>query len=447
MHQVPVQATFRLQKPVSLLVEHTSWLEHDIYEEIGVPNTNVSIISMHPLAANLTKVVFGVVPYPSNVAIPSVTLSVLRSSLIELVLQQLNLSLTPSVFGQSSSFEVLKFPGGITVIPNMQYASIWQTPQILFNFTLHNSVSQIQENLEVLKGQLKYGLQLRSYETIFVKVTNMDGSTVAPPVIVQASVLSDVAGHVLLPQRLKQLAEALTGHPVKNLGLDHSVFGKVKQIRLSTFLQASLGSPQGSPSPSPSPSEENHYSAPPQSHYPTVSPSHAPAPSADRHSPSPCDLCDSSSPSESVSPPIPTPKNWPEPPTSPDSESPTPSVIDGHSPSSSPCRGPTLSPNPSPAAHSDPPAPSGFSPHSAISPRGQPPSPTPKLDPHISPSPAVRYGPSPQEQGSGEASVYSMPASSPIAPFPASYVAGPSYNEMRLIGLLGFMVFLLCVAY
>lgn len=114
-------------------------------------------------ASNWTDVVFGVLSDPINVPINPVSLSVLRSSLIELFLQQSNLTLTTSIFGQSSMFELLKFQGGITVIP-LQSTSIWQIPQVLFNFTLLNSISEIQDKLAQLKEQLKVGLHLRPYE-------------------------------------------------------------------------------------------------------------------------------------------------------------------------------------------------------------------------------------------------------------------------------------------
>ena len=107
--------------------------------------------------------VFGIVPNPQDAILIPIVLSVLRSSLTELVLTQLNLSLTTSIFGCVSSFEVLKFPGGITVIP-VQSASIWQMSPVLFNFTLSNSISQIWKNVDQLKDQLKFGLNLRSYE-------------------------------------------------------------------------------------------------------------------------------------------------------------------------------------------------------------------------------------------------------------------------------------------
>lgn len=113
--------------------------------------------------SNWTDVVFGVVSDPMGTPINPVSLSVLRSSLVELCLQQSNLTLTTSIFGNASMFEILKFPGGITLIP-AQSASISQIPQILFNFTLYNSISEILGNFSEFKEELKLGLYLRSYE-------------------------------------------------------------------------------------------------------------------------------------------------------------------------------------------------------------------------------------------------------------------------------------------
>lgn len=122
---------------------------------------------MHPLTSKYsTNVVFGVLPYPKDASISLPALSVLRSSLIEMMLQQVNLSLTPSLFGHPSSFELLRFPGGITVIP-AQSGFAWAT-EPLFNFVLNNSIYQILGNLTELKDQLKLGLNLRSYEVLMV---------------------------------------------------------------------------------------------------------------------------------------------------------------------------------------------------------------------------------------------------------------------------------------
>lgn len=112
---------------------------------------------------NCTDVVFGVLSDPMNSSINPVSLSVLKSSLIELFLKQINLTLTSSIFGNASIFEILKFPGGLTVIP-VQSAYIWQMPEILFNFTLNNSISEVLENFDDFKDELKFGLRLNSDE-------------------------------------------------------------------------------------------------------------------------------------------------------------------------------------------------------------------------------------------------------------------------------------------
>lgn len=279
-----VQSYFRLYKPVSQLVPHIGKLEYDIYGEVGVPDTKVAILSMHQSgASNWTDVVFGVLSDPINVPINPVSQSVLRSSLIELFLQQLNLTLTPSIFGKTSMFEILKIPGGITVIP-VQSASIWQIPQIQFNFTLNNSISDMLENFIEFKDQLKLGLYLTSYENVFVQITNEVGSTIAPPVTVEASVMSPFGS--LLPQRLKQLAQIIRDSQAKNLGLDNTVFGKVKSIRLSSYLEGNLHAPSPSPSPAPSP-ELSDYAEPSISPYPARSPFNYPRSSSNIKPPSP----------------------------------------------------------------------------------------------------------------------------------------------------------------
>lgn len=129
-----------------------------------VCSLQVAVLSVHQSgASNWTDIVFGVLSDPINARINPVSLSVLKSSLIELFLQQSNLTLTTTVFGQPSMFEILRFPGGITVIP-LPIAYILQLPQILFNFTLNNSISEIEENFIELSDQLKFGLRLRPYE-------------------------------------------------------------------------------------------------------------------------------------------------------------------------------------------------------------------------------------------------------------------------------------------
>ncbi|KAG0497608.1 hypothetical protein HPP92_002299 [Vanilla planifolia] len=101
-------------------------------------------------------------------------------------------------------------------------------------------------------------------------MTNLNGSTVAPPVTVQASILSNYGNDALLPNRLKELAQTIMASQLKNLGLNISVFGKVKTVLLTSYLNNSITcfeTPSPSPSPSPSP-------------LPSPSPSPSPFPSA-----------------------------------------------------------------------------------------------------------------------------------------------------------------------
>ncbi|OIW13612.1 hypothetical protein TanjilG_07954 [Lupinus angustifolius] len=303
-HSATVQASFKLEKPVSQLIPYIERLEYDIYGEIGLPHTKVAILSMHQsVEPNWTDVVIGVLSDPMNVSINPVSLSVLRSSLIELYLQQSNLTLTTSIFGNASLFEILKIPSGITVIP-VQSASIWQIPQVLFNFTLDNSISDVLDNFTAFKDELKFGLQLKFDECVYVLFTNGNGSTLIPPVSVQASVMSGFGG--LLPQRLKQLAQTIRNSSAKNLGLDNSMFGKVKDIKLSSLLNDTMHAISPSPSPASSPQFSDH-SKPPASPY--RAPSYSPISPATSEQP-PCFDCEVSSPAPSIAtahPPDPCP--------------------------------------------------------------------------------------------------------------------------------------------
>ncbi|KAK9286945.1 hypothetical protein L1049_015353 [Liquidambar formosana] len=435
-----VHVYFRLQKPVSLLVPHIGRLEYDIYGEIGVPDTKVAILSLHQYgASNWTDVVFGVLSDPMNVPINPVSLSVLKSSLIELFLQQSNLTLTTSIFGQPSFFEILKFPGGITVIP-VQLASIWQIPQVLFNFTLYNSISEIQDKFVDFKEQLKIGLRLRSYENVYVQITNKDGSTIDSPVTVQASVMSDLGS--LLPQRLKQLAQIITGSPAaKNLGLDNSVFGKVKGVSLSSFLNGTLDTMPPTPSPAPSP-ELNEYAEPSTSPYPAPpSFSPTPSPSPEFHPLPPCFNCDASSPSANNYPHVPSPKSGLHHSVPPISNSPAPSMVTADPPHPCPYQGSITPPSSSPMPHVDPTVPSASSPHAAT-PFSPPMGPTSHLSPDRSPLPAVSYGSSPgQDKGSGKGLVSPSLAPSPLALSLSSFAVGRSYEVMWILGFSGLLIF------
>ncbi|XP_039786079.1 uncharacterized protein LOC120652353 isoform X4 [Panicum virgatum] len=250
---------------ISELSGNKSKLEYDIFEEIGINNSVVSVLSLDPTGeSNWTTVTFGVWPYPSNFTLSPTELSIMRSSLVSLVIRQSILYLTPSLFGNSSSFEILRFPGGITIIPP-QTAFVPQKPDGLFNFSLNFPIDVVQDKLSELKAQMKSGLFLNEHEILYVTLTNLYGSTVAPPTIVQASVLLAVGADNKPPslQRLKQLAQTLRNSSSGNLGLNHSVFGRVKQISLSSYLQHSLNNSGNAHSPSPAPQT---YNQPPPIH-------------------------------------------------------------------------------------------------------------------------------------------------------------------------------------
>lgn len=126
----------------------------------------VSVLSLDPTAtgeSNWTTVTFGVWPYPSNFTLSPTELSILRSSMVSLVIQQSILHLTPSLFGNSSSFEILRFPGGITIIPP-QTGFVPQKPDGLFNFSLNFPIDVVKCKLNELKAQMKSGLFLNEHE-------------------------------------------------------------------------------------------------------------------------------------------------------------------------------------------------------------------------------------------------------------------------------------------
>lgn len=116
----------------------------------------VKVISLKSAGPNITKVVFAV---ESDVT----TQSLIRSSFVLLITNQSSLHFTVPLFGDPFSFDVLKFRGGITVIPD-QKAFLMQSVQILFNFTLNFSIDQIMNNFDELTSQLKLGLHLSPYE-------------------------------------------------------------------------------------------------------------------------------------------------------------------------------------------------------------------------------------------------------------------------------------------
>lgn len=134
-----------------------------------LPN-QVVVSSLDPVPnSNWTTVVFGIWPYPSNSTFSRTCVSILHSSLASLVIQQWTLHLTPSLFGNSSFFQIQKFPGGITITPQ-QNAYLMQNPDAVFNFSLNFPICTLQEKLDELKYQMRLGLYLTSYEVGGFKV-------------------------------------------------------------------------------------------------------------------------------------------------------------------------------------------------------------------------------------------------------------------------------------
>ncbi|XP_010552905.1 PREDICTED: uncharacterized protein LOC104823165 [Tarenaya hassleriana] len=250
-----IVASFRVKMPASFLDRSISQLEDDIFQEMSYDSIKVTILSVEPwVGSNTTKVMFGIDHDVKHQEISPLSLNSIRENFESFLINQPPLQLTKSLFGEPSLFEVLKFPGGITVIPPQQ-AFVLQKSQILFNFTLNFSIYQIQINFDALTSQLKKGLNLAPYENLFVSLSNSDGSTVSPPTIVHSSVLLRVGNS---RPRVKQLADTITGSRSKNLGLNHTIFGKVKQVRLSSILPNST-SDRGTNSPAPSPLPHGHH--------------------------------------------------------------------------------------------------------------------------------------------------------------------------------------------
>ncbi|KAF3559871.1 hypothetical protein F2Q69_00014975 [Brassica cretica] len=249
-----IVASFDVEKPVSFLEDNLLQLENDITDEISFPMTKVVVLTLERWGnLNRTMIIFAIDPKKKNTKIPTEIESLIKAAFESLVTNQLSFRLTESLFGQPFFFEVLKFPGGITVIPSQPVFPL-QKAQLLFNFTLNFSIYQIQSNFEELTSQLKKGINLASYENLYITLSNSRGSTLAPPTIVHSSVLLTFG----TSSRLKQVAQTITSSHSKNLGLNHTVFGKVKQVRLSSILPHSPVKPLA-PSPSPQPETHKHY--------------------------------------------------------------------------------------------------------------------------------------------------------------------------------------------
>ncbi|KFK34903.1 hypothetical protein AALP_AA5G208600 [Arabis alpina] len=295
-----IVASFNVEKPVSFLEDNVLQLENDITGEISYPMIKVVVLALERLDLNKSMVIFAIDPEKKNSKIPAEIESLIKAAFETLVQKENSFRLTESLFGQPFFFEVLKFPGGITVIPPQPIFPL-QKAQLLFNFTLNFSIHQIQSNFEELTSQLKKGINLAPYENLYITLSNSKGSTVAPPTIVHSSVLLTFGSS----SRLKQLAQTITSSHSKNLGLNHTVFGKVKQVSLSSILPHSPAASTSSPSPSPQPETHQHHHhsnhhhqhhhhhelapepSPPTKGFAPATKSIAPAPAPTKHSPLP----------------------------------------------------------------------------------------------------------------------------------------------------------------
>ncbi|KAG7591213.1 hypothetical protein ISN45_Aa01g002670 [Arabidopsis thaliana x Arabidopsis arenosa] len=234
-----VQASFRLKKPVSEVVPHKGKLEHDILRSIGLSNSSkVTILSLNQSgASNYTDVEFEVLPVPPDHEISNHSLSLLRSSFVKLFAKRSKLKLTTKGFGKPTSFQVLKFPGGITVDP-LEPIPASGLAMVLFTGTIKISISKVQDRVDQLNGQLEHMLSLGLYESIHFQFTNKQGSTISPPVTLRVYVAFTMRRH--LQQRLDHFAQIIQTSRAKNLGLDEAVFGEVKNITFSTYLDGKV---------------------------------------------------------------------------------------------------------------------------------------------------------------------------------------------------------------
>lgn len=110
-------------------------------------------VSLRPYTyTNTTYVKFGVLPYPRNTSMSTKSINTVKTSLIKLTLQQMNLSLTPSVFGDTFCLEILGFPGGITV--SLPHSDSHNPRQPLFNITFDSTIHEIRRFLEEMTIKL-----------------------------------------------------------------------------------------------------------------------------------------------------------------------------------------------------------------------------------------------------------------------------------------------------
>ncbi|XP_010458441.1 PREDICTED: uncharacterized protein LOC104739702 [Camelina sativa] len=257
-----VQASFKLRKPVSEVISQKGRLEDDIFRSIPLSNdTKVTVLSLRQsCSCKYTDVEFAVVPVSAGYEISTQSLNSLRSSFVNLFEQRSKLNLTTTCFGKPHSFQVLKFPGGISVDPSgsIPVPSIGYVGNLL-NFTLNIPMSEIlrdSRHARNLSGKLAVTLCLEPQESIYFRLTNIHGSTLSPPVLVQVYLVITI--RVNLQQRLDHFAHIIqtisqTSSSANNLGLDNTVFGEVKRITISTNLEGEILDPASVMAPTPTP--------------------------------------------------------------------------------------------------------------------------------------------------------------------------------------------------
>lgn len=154
-------ATFPSTYSISSLSYHFSPLSSDTTWFKWLKQVTILALESHEL--NTTKVVFGIDHDTAYREIFPLSLSTIKGMFESVLINQSTLQLTKPLFGDTFLFEVLKFPGGITVIPP-QSAFPLQKFKLSFNFTLNYSIHRIQINFNTLAIQLKNGLNLAPYE-------------------------------------------------------------------------------------------------------------------------------------------------------------------------------------------------------------------------------------------------------------------------------------------
>ncbi|KAE8654381.1 putative serine/threonine-protein kinase samkC-like isoform X2 [Hibiscus syriacus] len=181
----------------------------------------------------------------------------------------------------------------------------------------------------------------------------------------------------------------------RRISVNNSVFGKVKSVSLSSYLNGTLHPTSATPPLA-------LFPGPSMSRYPTFSPSRSPAPASKKHHLPHCCKCKSAAPSSHS--PIHSPR--------PES-------------GSYPTFPPLISPKPSSSAMHPP-----------------PPLPGSKLSPDLPPLPSVSYGSHPGEGMDSNKGPVSAPlAQSQPVLSPSSIATDVIPNELWLSALLGFVTF------